>query len=1224
MGKAIGYFRVPATGTGTPAPTPAEAAIRTWCGNHGHQVVALMSDADRASDGLTMALEAAVKASMLVVDSLDSLSQGGIAPAQVLEKLLTAGAQLVSLHERLDSSAMGPDAARQAVGGSKPSTAAGDVRITFTPADPVSAASRPSAAGGYDLPEVTAEPVADEYAVPSITLEDVDPNEAATLAPPPMYGAEEDAGVVPGEDGETVSTWSLDEGDADAPADEPIGPVVTADQDDIDAMVMARQDSVASAAAAGTAPAGQSDIDFLFSMQAARKPKEAAQTPQEPSTPEPQTPSASSSDDGMAGMLELGGPGSEPAGEITLDPVPPVQSGSSGESGGESGEGITLDGMPDTDADELDTPQIFADTGEAQSPAEGQTSVDFMLAMKAAKPAGSSASSTGTSGDDLADVGTNSDMDFGTDADASDTPRIFADTGEAQSPAEGQTSVDFMLAMKATKSAKSASSNPESPGGDDFGLDDDMFGSDADLEEVTPQGFTDSGESVTPAENQADVDFLLATKKLRQPGPPVPGTMPPPAAQSMDALPGLSGNDTPDIAVPQPPAQQASASQAGRTPDSMTAKDREGIERYLAEMPPEDGLGYKVPPRGSSRASKSAAEEVSAAAPDGDDDPGAANPFEDLAREMAGEAAREMAQELTRGIVPRSGVAPSGEGQDGARLTPLAQGGSRQVHGEIEDTPKTFTPVAQTGKAVREDPHGIKVPPPPAGVPLKTMDRRSSPLEQLLLREAPKSYSPLANVPGMTQEGDTPPDSPEAGVTGVGGDAPSTRSANSTAGTDDSSDGGDGLLSLKPLQTGASHMVHGEIDLEVKSFTPMAPLAKAVRGDDPPTRPTQEAAPEPQEPLQEKVAQAAEETVSPPPPYQGIPQGARMGGGEMDSHLVDVSSIIARARAEVQADMGIKSHPVSSPPLSPAHAAADWVAPTATPVGGPGWTPTETADWDRRSRARGTRSAQMSEDSGGAMMRRHSDYTPVADAAARHVAQGHFKKAIATWEGFLSGADGHNLGMAMNAIGDIHVRQGNVTEAADQFQKAVEAFEKAGYYTKAVATLKKIHKITPQNKKIHLRTGELAARCGRLGDAVEAYLRYARCMVDRGDIFAAQNIFNRIRILDPLNARHRLQLAAELRDFGFLDESVAEILNATDILMAEGRHDEAQRHLLRMIDVMPTHLALQTALERVAKGDAAPVPEAPVEGGMACADLDLETDDGSMWHRPIDSDGKIV
>jgi tetratricopeptide (TPR) repeat protein len=232
--------------------------------------------------------------------------------------------------------------------------------------------------------------------------------------------------------------------------------------------------------------------------------------------------------------------------------------------------------------------------------------------------------------------------------------------------------------------------------------------------------------------------------------------------------------------------------------------------------------------------------------------------------------------------------------------------------------------------------------------------------------------------------------------------------------------------------------------------------------------------------------------------------------------------------------------------------------------------------------------------------RRESDYAAAADKAATLLQKGRLEKAAAVWTQFLKGADGNNAGRAWNHLGDIHVRCGRQVDAVDAWLAASRAFEAAHYNHMAVATLKKVLKVEPGRAEIQLFLAELNARCDRVGDAVESYLNYARHLKGEERLAETLDVFSSIRILDPINARHRMQLANELLDMGFEAEAARESLYAADLLLERGDMEGASAHLAAWAERLPEEAALAERWERLARGEAEPLvaPTAGVEGGV--------------------------
>ncbi|MBI5135719.1 MAG: tetratricopeptide repeat protein [Nitrospirae bacterium] len=210
------------------------------------------------------------------------------------------------------------------------------------------------------------------------------------------------------------------------------------------------------------------------------------------------------------------------------------------------------------------------------------------------------------------------------------------------------------------------------------------------------------------------------------------------------------------------------------------------------------------------------------------------------------------------------------------------------------------------------------------------------------------------------------------------------------------------------------------------------------------------------------------------------------------------------------------------------------------------------------------------------------NFTAVSELAKRHMLKGRHDKAIEVWNSFLAEAGNHDAANALNNLGDLCLKKKDVVAAIDHYLKASEMFERVGFPLKAIATLKKVLKSEPDRLEVHLRLAELNARRDMIGNAVEAYLTVVRLMTRRGHRDEAMNLLKHICILDPVNIRHRLALAAALFELGYRDEAMAETINAVDLYVEAGNLEEAERYCRHLTGLDPDFQPARERLERIA------------------------------------------
>ncbi len=210
------------------------------------------------------------------------------------------------------------------------------------------------------------------------------------------------------------------------------------------------------------------------------------------------------------------------------------------------------------------------------------------------------------------------------------------------------------------------------------------------------------------------------------------------------------------------------------------------------------------------------------------------------------------------------------------------------------------------------------------------------------------------------------------------------------------------------------------------------------------------------------------------------------------------------------------------------------------------------------------------------------NFHSVSEQAKRHTQKGRHDKAIDLWNEFTANATDADAGNAHNIVGDLHLKKKDTVTAIDHFLKASHAFERSGYPLKAIATLKKVLKIEPEKAEVYLRLGDLNARRDMIGNAVESYLTVVRLMTRNDEQGAALELIRRVCILDPVNIRHRLQIAAEMFQLGYTRQAMDETVNAIDLFLEQGNLEEAERYCRHLLDMEQDFSPARERIEKIA------------------------------------------
>ena len=107
--------------------------------------------------------------------------------------------------------------------------------------------------------------------------------------------------------------------------------------------------------------------------------------------------------------------------------------------------------------------------------------------------------------------------------------------------------------------------------------------------------------------------------------------------------------------------------------------------------------------------------------------------------------------------------------------------------------------------------------------------------------------------------------------------------------------------------------------------------------------------------------------------------------------------------------------------------------------------------------------------------------------AEKSVAQGKIAQAIRQYQEILE-KDPADVSM-LNTVGDLYIRDRNVTEGLKQFHRLAEAYTRDGFIVKAIAIYRKISKLDQNTADPLLKLAELYQLQGLSREAREQYVR---------------------------------------------------------------------------------------------------------------------------------------
>ena len=151
-----------------------------------------------------------------------------------------------------------------------------------------------------------------------------------------------------------------------------------------------------------------------------------------------------------------------------------------------------------------------------------------------------------------------------------------------------------------------------------------------------------------------------------------------------------------------------------------------------------------------------------------------------------------------------------------------------------------------------------------------------------------------------------------------------------------------------------------------------------------------------------------------------------------------------------------------------------------------------------------------------------------------------------------------------NRVGDIHLKQGNVADAVDYYEKAVDHYVDTGFYNNAIALCNKILRSSPGRNSIYYKLGKISAHKGFKGDAKANFLEYADRMQKSGKLNEAFRALKEFADLCPDQDDIRLMLADQLLKAKRGEEAIEQLQLVYERYMQEGRQAEADAAVSRM------------------------------------------------------------
>ncbi|HWM86213.1 MAG TPA: tetratricopeptide repeat protein [Kofleriaceae bacterium] len=163
-------------------------------------------------------------------------------------------------------------------------------------------------------------------------------------------------------------------------------------------------------------------------------------------------------------------------------------------------------------------------------------------------------------------------------------------------------------------------------------------------------------------------------------------------------------------------------------------------------------------------------------------------------------------------------------------------------------------------------------------------------------------------------------------------------------------------------------------------------------------------------------------------------------------------------------------------------------------------------------------------------------------------------------------------------IGDLYAKKSAKAEATDTYLRVAKFYSEQGFYLKAVAVYKQILKLDPRLVEVNLKLAELYRQLGLLSDAMQHFEMVAAFFHREGKTREALATIRQLVDLDPENVATRIKLAELYSKEGMVEDAVTEFGHACEYLRKHNRLDDFIKVAERLLWHKPDNVPLNREL----------------------------------------------
>jgi len=189
------------------------------------------------------------------------------------------------------------------------------------------------------------------------------------------------------------------------------------------------------------------------------------------------------------------------------------------------------------------------------------------------------------------------------------------------------------------------------------------------------------------------------------------------------------------------------------------------------------------------------------------------------------------------------------------------------------------------------------------------------------------------------------------------------------------------------------------------------------------------------------------------------------------------------------------------------------------------------------------------------------------DSALKYLNQGKVNQAIAEYQQILRN-DPKDQATLMT-VGDLFARQGDMGHALEYFERLAQVYLADGFNSKAIAIYKKIAKLAPSEIAPLERLADLYVQQGVLSEARPLFLQIAETHLKANRPAKAVEVLHRLLEVEPENPRVQMRLAELYNVLGQKGDAAKTYFAYGQRLFDRGETAEAEKLIERALEVVP-------------------------------------------------------